>query len=684
MENTNINYKNIKVVQTREELIYLLSRASELEHGLACVYLYAAYSLKNSTEEGGLNEEQCQLVRNWKRKLAGVAVEEMLHLAQVNNMLTAIGGAPNFRRTNFPLPVSAFPFGIKLTLEPFSISTIERFIVYEIPEEGILETEVHEVYKALRDKVIQEQETKVTEFSFQTFNAEPELTERFGKDAFKFQEPFEIDFKTVGEFYHKIASGFKYMDEKALFIGPAEAQANARFLDLGGQLVAVTNREAALAAIEMIVEQGEAPTKMHPDCHFSIFDTIRKQFMEQTDKAAASGVPFEPVRKIAENPMTRFYDDTSGGTLILDETTHTAADIFNVSYDTMLQMLLRFFAHTDESSDELELLSRSTLRMMTTVIRPMGEALTKMSMGDPDNPNLMAGPGFGYNRDIHLLPHKNSAWIFFSERLFGLAKEATELAEKQNVPSEIREASASLQAISELFIRKVATLREDNPKGEFYRIEKLPAPEITPELNGPYLVKGVNTLLNSKGDVLVTEPQMALCRCGGSANKPFCDGTHARIGFESKKLPGRNPDVLDNYPGKDFTVFDNRGICQHSGFCTDELPEVFRVGKTPFVDQFGSNPERIEAQTKRCPSGALSFKWVNEDDHHPSEQATSGPVITVSKNGPYRIKGGIKLDAEFLAGASPEHFTLCRCGGSKNKPFCDGTHWYNNFTDDKN
>jgi CDGSH-type Zn-finger protein len=677
----NTGHKNIKVVATREELIYLLSRASELEHGLACVYLYAAYSLKNSTEEGGLTGEQCQLVRTWKRELAGVAVEEMLHLAQVNNMLTAIGGAPNFRRTNFPLPVSAFPFGIKLTLEPFSLSTIERFIVYEIPEEGILEAEVHAVYSALRAKVIKAQEPKATEFNPSTFSPEPELTERFGKDAFEFQEPFEIDFKTVGEFYHKIASGFNFIDEETLFIGPVEAQANARFLDLGGQLVAVINRETALAAIEMIVEQGEAPTQMHPDCHFSVFDNIRKQFIGETDKAENLGTPFEPVRRIAENPMTRFYDDTSGGTLILDETTHTAADIFNVSYDTMLQMLLRFFAHTDESADELELLSRSTLRMMTTVIRPMGEALTKMSIGDPANPGLQAGPGFGYNRDIHLLPHKNSAWIFFAERLFGLAKEATELAEKRQVPSEVREASAALQSISELFSRKVAAARKGNPAGKFYQLEKLPIPEINPELNGPYLVKGVNTLLNSKGDVLLTEPQMALCRCGGSANKPFCDGTHARIGFESKKLPGRNPDRLDDYPTGNFTVQDNRGICQHSGFCTDELPEVFRVGKDPFVDQSKSNPERIELQTKRCPSGALSFKWAKNDDHPPvAGQEISGPVITVSKNGPYRVKGGIKLDAEFLSGASPEHYALCRCGGSKNKPFCDGTHWYNNFT----
>jgi CDGSH-type Zn-finger protein len=674
----------IRPVDTREELIYLLSRAAELEHGLACVYLFAAYSLKTSLDEGGLTEEQLTMVRGWKRKLAGVAVEEMLHLSQVNNMLTAIGGAPNFRRTNFPMPVSAFPFGIKLTLEPFSLATIERFVIFELPEEGVLQAELHDVYKQLRDKVFAQQELTLTELHPREFTAAPELVDRFGTDAFKFQEPYDIDYNTVGEFYHKIASGFTSISEDTLFIGPKEAQANARFVDLGGKLIAVTCRDAALQAIEMIVEQGEAPTENHPDCHFQVFDTIRKQLILENEKAVLTNTVFEPVRKMASNPMTRFYDDSTGGTLILAGDTHCAADIFNMSYDTMLQMLLRFFAHNDETEEELQLLSRATLRIMTTVIRPLGEALAKMPLGDPRDPALNAGPGFGYNRDIQLLPHKESAWIFFSERLFSLAKEATELAEQKTSPTEVKEASAALQALSELFIRHTALQNKLNAKEEFNQLEHAPSPEIEPELNGPYLVRGVTNLVNSKRDVLPTEPQMALCRCGGSFNKPFCDGTHARIGFESKKLVGRNPDRLDVYPADGYDVCDNRGICQHSGFCTDELPEVFRLGKEPFVDQKAAAPQRILQQTKRCPSGALSFNFTDPQKNNAQKPVSNRPEITVSKNGPYRIKGGIMLDAEFLQGASREHYTLCRCGGSKNKPFCDGTHWYNNFNDDKN
>jgi hypothetical protein len=125
-----------------------------LEHGLACLYLFAAHSLKNDASEGGLTDEQAKMVRNWKRRLAHVAVEEMLHLAQVSNLLTAIGASPRFERSNFPMPSSAFPFGLRLTLEPFSKETIERFVCYEMPEAGVLSPQQEEVYEPVRARVI--------------------------------------------------------------------------------------------------------------------------------------------------------------------------------------------------------------------------------------------------------------------------------------------------------------------------------------------------------------------------------------------------------------------------------------------------------------------------------------------------------------------------------------------------
>lgn len=668
-----LDRSHIKPVTSREELIYLLSRASELEHGLACIYLFAAYSLKNDVSEGGMTAAQAEMVQGWRRHLATVAVEEMFHLAQVSNMLTAIGGAPNFKRTNFPMPASAYPFGVCLTLEPFSTLTIERFVTYEMPEAGILSAEQQALLDPIRARVLEAQgggPAPVVDDETVSF------------------EPYDVDFSTVGEFYHKIETGFTTIPEAELFIGPPEAQANARFVDLGGELTAVVDRASACAAIEMIVEQGEAPTSAHPDAHFVVFDTVRRQYAEALAEAERTGIPFEPVRPVIANPMTRFYEDTSGGTIITDPLTHEVADLFNISYDTMLLMLLRFFAHTEESEAELEHLSRAALRIMTTVIRPLGDVLAKMPIGS-EYAGKTAGPGFGYNRDVSLLPHKRSTWVFFGERLAELAGIATRLRLEPGVPAQLEEAAAALQDLAGQFAPENGIHSAATQVAELRRVEVGVGCAIQCVPNGPYVVTNVEHLQNSRGEPIAARPQMALCRCGGSRNKPFCDGTHAAIGFTSHKEADRVPDHRDTYPGERITVFDNRGICQHAGFCTDNLAAVFRLHQEPFVDPDGATTEAIIEAVRACPSGALSFALDGVEQRDEVDQKRE-PTITVSKDGPYRITGGIPLfdeegnEAQRAEGSSREHYALCRCGKSKNKPFCSGMHWYVNFHDEKN
>ncbi len=116
-------------------------------------------------------------------------------------------------------------------------------------------------------------------------------------------------------------------------------------------------------------------------------------------------------------------------------------------------------------------------------------------------------------------------------------------------------------------------------------------PSIQPSPNGPYIVKGLTKLANRKGPV-ETSKTIALCRCGRSANKPFCDGTHAKIGFSSAKLDGRVPDKPDSYEGPGITVHDNRGICAHAGRCTDGRPAVFRLKQEPWIVPDGATSER--------------------------------------------------------------------------------------------
>ena len=205
-------------------------------------------------------------------------------------------------------------------------------------------------------------------------------------------------------------------------------------------------------------------------------------------------------------------------------------------------------------------------------------------------------------------------------------------------------------------------------------------PTITPTTNGPYLVKDIKTFANQKGPI-ETKETMALCRCGGSANKPFCDGTHAKLGFLSAKLQGRVEDKRENYKGKSITIHDNRGICAHAGRCTDGLASVFRLKEEPWIYPDAASADEIIATIQECPSGALSYS-VDDVEHRDCD---GEPTIFVAPNGPYVVSGGPDLlDTTQGEGASKQHYTMCRCGGSKNKPFCDGTHWYNKFTDDKN
>lgn len=204
-------------------------------------------------------------------------------------------------------------------------------------------------------------------------------------------------------------------------------------------------------------------------------------------------------------------------------------------------------------------------------------------------------------------------------------------------------------------------------------------PNITPTPNGPYLVKNLENLADKRGSI-ETKETMALCRCGQSANKPFCDGTHAKVGFSSEKLEGHVEDKRENYVGRQITIHDNRGICAHAGYCTDALASVFRMKQEPWIDPDAATVKEVIATIQKCPSGALSYS-IDDVEYRDRD---GEPAIFLAPNGPYIVSGGADIGATPLAeGVSEEHFTLCRCGASKNKPFCDGSHWYVEFDENK-
>ena len=119
-------------------------------------------------------------------------------------------------------------------------------------------------------------------------------------------------------------------------------------------------------------------------------------------------------------------------------------------------------------------------------------------------------------------------------------------------------------------------------------------PKITPLENGPYLIEGTDAVVRyTDGKTFPIQGTAALCRCGGSKNKPFCNGSHKSNGFTSAKDPNRVPDELEDYSGDGITIHDNRGLCAHAGRCTDGLPVVFRLGKEPWIAASGADAETI-------------------------------------------------------------------------------------------
>jgi CDGSH-type Zn-finger protein/truncated hemoglobin YjbI len=269
--------------------------------------------------------------------------------------------------------------------------------------------------------------------------------------------------------------------------------------------------------------------------------------------------------------------------------------------------------------------------------------------------------------------------------LNAVARDATEVFARHATCTELGEAVAALQDIALI-------LADDEHSSalveEWHNLLVDVVPTVQAVRRGPYLVTNARGLFDWLGQSIPLRPQVALCRCGQSATKPTCDGTHARTDFTDDKDPGRVPDHRQTYVGEQITIFDNRGTCQHAGYCTDRLATVFRVHDEPFVVPSGGRMDEIIRAVRDCPSGALSYaidgvEARDDVDYHNTRTAQ----VEVTKDGPYRVTGAIRLldaNGDRVArnqGASIEHYALCRCGHSQNKPFCSGMHYYVNFRD---
>jgi hypothetical protein len=378
------------VIEHRDALIYMLNEAAELEHAIACQYLYAAFSMKRSSEEG-VDARQLESIKRWRKLIVEIATEEMLHLALVNNLLTSIGAAPRLGRPNLPQRGRYYPPGVQLAFVPFGERALRHFLFLERPE-GITLQDA-EGFESLEE-------------------AEPLLMSE--EDIV----PRPQHFQTVGHLYRAIEEGFAHLVERHgeewVFLGDEYAQAMAEAF-WWNDLVRVTDLASARKAIETVVEQGEGPRGHWRDAHYGRLLVILGEYL--TMKKA--NPDFEPSRPVEPACVSRILD-AEPGIEATEPFTARVLDAFNVAYEIMLQVLARYFAHGHERDEQLQILADVAVGLMVRVITPLGDLATMLPIG-PEAPGRTAGPSFEvFYRSGFVLPHTRQAWILIHERIHEL------------------------------------------------------------------------------------------------------------------------------------------------------------------------------------------------------------------------------------------------------------------------
>jgi len=594
---------------SRESLVHQLYEAAELEHNLMCTYLYAAFSLK-TTAEDGLSAAELDATNRWRRAILKVAVEEMGHLTAVWNITAALGGSPRFGRLNFPLDTGSLPANVVVRLAPFSEAVLQHFIYLERP-------------------------TGSNEPDGAGFTAEFQFTRG---DTRHRVTPMPIDYDTVGEFYEtlskNLATFVARVGEKEAFCGDRNLQISRKEIDFQGCDPVICSK-TALAAFEAIISQGEGALIENEESHYCRFMDIRAELRA----LKAANPQFTPAFPAAVNPVLRRPVRQGARVWLENEEAAATVDVANSAYMLMLRLISHsYLVPRPHPAKALCIdLGLGLMRAMT----PLAERAARLPAG-PSNPDCNAGMSFTALRDAAPLPPGVSAGKFFLERLRELTVGATQLA--VNGDARVAQALRILSDLLQRAERTFATIEQDSP----VVLSAGAAPRPAPTLVAPVPPAPAGAAGNGVGAAVI-EP-------GNVAPTP------------------RSVDGVDYIEGRDLTLIYEGKKCIHSRFCVTWGPKVFIANvKGPWINPDAIPTDALTEIAHVCVSGAIRYK---RKDGHPDEAAPQVNLISVREGGPYAIRADIRLDG---APAASYRYTLCRCGASKSKPFCDGSHHDVNF-----
>jgi hypothetical protein len=230
-----------------------------------------------------------------------------------------------------------------------------------------------------------------------------------------------------GHLYRGIMHGLSHLagrlGEQRLFVGPPRAQATPE-TSRWPQLVAVTDLKSAHAAIEEIIEQGEGARGDWQSAHYGRFLRIWDEYHRLRDQDPA----FDPARPVIPAFTRKPFDISDPQPLLTDPVTRTVAELFNLGYETLLQLLTRFFTHTDETDEQLGALAGGAFMLMGGVLGPLGRTLTRLPAG-PEHQGRTAGSTFEmYYQMGNFIPARGAAWAVLSERAAVLASRCADVA----------------------------------------------------------------------------------------------------------------------------------------------------------------------------------------------------------------------------------------------------------------
>lgn len=442
--------------------------------------------------------------------------------------------------------------------------------------------------------------------------------------------PMGLNYDTVGDFYSALSEGLKSMvaeyGEGAVFSGDPALQLSQNEANMAG-CKPVICAKTALAAFDAIVIQGEGAPADSTGSHYQKFLAIREEYRALKEKNPR----FAPAFPAATNPVLRRPPRPEGRVWLENPEAIAVVDIANAAYGLMLRLIAYTYVLPGPGAEK-SLAADLAIGLMQAMV-PLAERAARLPAG-PSNPHCNAGMSFTTLRDSAPFPPGRAARAFFVERLGQLSAAAERLRTSGDQRTTI--AADLLSKLARRASRGFAS-EAGQAASASHGADARPTPS---RAAAPGAAAAGAPTTDSRAKSADGDPQPQVSIVNGVET---AKGTKLDIHFESKR-------------------------CIHARFCVTGAPAVFLANvQGPWLHPDAMEVERVVEIAHACPSGAIQYR--RKDGAH-DETAPPVNLASIREAGPYALRGQLELDGEPIGFRA----TLCRCGASKNKPFCDGSH----------